>query len=1108
MTGAVERNDGGKAAGVSGPVPTVFHADLSDAHPGEEYWLHAVGTRHALVPHTARSLARLREQAPQLAHRQLTHYTERPVELPAGTVVRVHLKHTLKSFPDARAVHGVSHVAIHCPPPPERLAALVANGGAMHQTIDYVSTAKSLVFHHADLINKDPETTRIIHDYMDNNVQISGQFNDLAAQMRRMGPPTENSGWARLVPFTPDNPDAGYHGDKTYYFAQPTPASMDAAGAVMTSMMKATKNDPRLKVRKDPRTGQWQGKWTQQTGQSVDIATASESLQLAADIRALAGDDWNATLQNSRVVHGMKTAMEVLDRDKRKVKLTLTNEYIRYLGAYIRFYDADGNAMKVPDWNADAGIITEVINEALDIQYDDLRFIGYIGPVNNVMAIPIVADPGKLEVTLTFPPDAVSASIYGSGLGTGADHWPKTPIVGGVMTGIFNLGVPAFMLAAATAAQSYKPLYDIVDELSGNKKFVAAVVGGGVAFFGAQFGVSAAHKEMNWHAFSTLAQLLFNKAATKALLWVEAEMATEEAADEIPYAGWIMIAINIATGIAQMAETIVEVATSPWNIENRISTAITTQVTLHPDPRHGTWPQGPAGSSASYTVKMIYKDQARPARLVQHDLPAGFSDATLAASFPNNTLGGQVKFEADFYLDRWLAGKATTGWLENDESDVAQVTMYLVQYPIPLTEKSIYRHSALLTFREGRYQWQPTAEAPTATIASRNTSSTGNAISEWYGLTLSQRQGMIGFAWKAAGMGIDSCVSGQGGQLNAFQNIAIPGMSVPAAKFPQCGFEGPTQLVYDPYPPKFEMKDGQWVLGPDGKPCPDPNDVALGAYYIDPRKSDVSLDKDGGYHLRRVVLDTGTPFDTGAKLPSHGRFPFFPTSFALHPAGYVIAVTSHNRINKLQIAPLSIDGAADDALPVARTYAGEALETDRAGLLFRPVAVTCSYDGTILVLEDTRAEGQGSHVVARIQAFDLHGDPVNRFVDADGHPTPFLPLFQSGEHSYLDIAAVGNEKQTYIYVLYYTGDGAAATDYSMAVYQYGTEAPKVNPLVTTPDIPAAKLVVDLWHTVYTLNFDMTTDGSGHHAGPGNASTGPAGRTVPSVSEWIPPLPGT
>ena len=47
-------------------------------------------------------------------------------------------------------------------------------------------------------------------------------------------------------------------------------------------------------------------------------------------------------------------------------------------------------------------------------------------------------------------------------------QWPKTPLVGGVMTGLFNLAVPAFMLAFQVAAQSYKPLYDLIERLASN----------------------------------------------------------------------------------------------------------------------------------------------------------------------------------------------------------------------------------------------------------------------------------------------------------------------------------------------------------------------------------------------------------------------------------------------------------------------------------------------------------------------------------------------------------------------------------------------------------------------------------------------------------------
>ena len=75
----------------------------------------------------------------------------------------------------------------------------------------------------------------------------------------------------------------------------------------------------------------------------------------------------------------------------------------------------------------------------------------------------------------------------------------------------------------------------------------------------------------------------------------------------------------------------------------------------------------------------------------------------------------------------------------------------------------------------------------------------------------------------------------------------------------------------------------------------------------------------------------------------------------------------------------------------------------------------------------------------------------------------------------------------------------------MSIYQYGVTAPSQNPLVTTDNIAAAKLAVDMWYTAYVLNYDMVTDGNGNPAGPKSATTGPARRTVPSVSEWLPPI---
>jgi hypothetical protein len=128
---------------------------------------------------------------------------------------------------------------------------------------------------------------------------------------------------------------------------------------------------------------------------------------------------------------------------------------------------------------------------------------------------------------------------------------------------------------------------------------------------------------------------------------------------------------------------------------------------------------------------------------------------------------------------------------------------------------------------------------------------------------------------------------------------------------------------------------------------------------------------------------------------------------------------------------------------------------------------------------------------------------VNRFFDANGKPSPFLVLSTSGENTYLDLAVVGDQTLTYMYVLYYTGDGSLPSDYNMAIYQYGNASPVTSPLlVTTNNIAAAKIAVDLWHTAYALNYAMMTDGQGNPAGP--IVSGTAVRTVPSVSEWLPP----
>src|SRR6516225_7131247 len=104
---------------------TQFHADLSDAHPGEDYWVSVAGKRYPLVPHTQETLNAAHARSPRLtagrANPVLTHRTAEPIRLPANTVIRVHLRHTMRGFPNAKSDTGIGLSALYIPPPDTHL---------------------------------------------------------------------------------------------------------------------------------------------------------------------------------------------------------------------------------------------------------------------------------------------------------------------------------------------------------------------------------------------------------------------------------------------------------------------------------------------------------------------------------------------------------------------------------------------------------------------------------------------------------------------------------------------------------------------------------------------------------------------------------------------------------------------------------------------------------------------------------------------------------------------------------------------------------------------------------------------------------------------------
>jgi hypothetical protein len=1070
-------------SGKSRPKETKhLHFDLSHYPDHNDLTLHVGVRRHALKPHRDETRAAAAASSDLLrlipGHR-LTHFVE-AVELPADAPIL--LRVTSAKRPAAAKLDTLTHAAIHIPTasrhkalierwrredaaglpprPHPKLKALGVKfpGDTWQKDKDYyrklivdaaalqhpMDVAITLVMHHPELMSLDPDVHARVNAYLEYIDSMDSLARSIMEQATTHAhAPKADNNWVNAVPATGADMSApDPRGLQIYSWSKPTRDAMafpGIPGKPLSEALQITKDAADLKDWSyvvQPGTTCVGGPHQSAPAMFAELDRPSRRLLEAVG-------DARAQFMTRDITPNSGVLYSDVKFEGTTLSLGVTNQWVRWLSVYVEFLGPDGKTPVKPE-----GWTTQLPAHFTQFETDTKKYLQWISARNTILGIPVKASP----TTITFPwptnnPSGARILCGGVGCfdGNNIGRWDDVVCpAGAVLTAIFNYAVPIFFLISGTSYVWPKKMDELVKQAIETFLMVLKVIiNGPVAAKIANGDISNVYA-----AFGNMAMDIMVKAVPEVTAIIVAEIGSEEAVEEaVPIAGWIVQAASVVADMATIAQTVVEVLASYATMELDVNKVMDVKLTVAPDEKSSegkVWPsqsdhwqatlQYSNGPAYQKTGRLDATRTTGPIEVAFSALPAG---GTLTATF------------AVYSSDDWLCGKAESVSLPAPVNDAVMLIpaagsdqLRITQFPAPLTVKTRYLHKTRLVYDGGHHHWSDSAAAPTATAASLDATPSGNHLTSLAGITLSQLTGALGYVWNAAGLKLPDCAGGTAPPLPfAFQNISV----VPANDrnqdwpSPKCSFAFQPCLVYD-------------LLGPRSQPARN--------FYFDPRNE--------RYHLRRVILDRNTEFST-APGQSFGRFHLPMNALAVHTAGYVVGVSTSS--HKLEVLPLMDAPVADADAPSAMMKGGLGR---RPGLFHSPLAVVTTVDGRILVL-DQRIESAALSAQSRIQALDVHGNPVSCFA---GKSPEFMLKDDGPTVKYLDM---GVESKGYVYVLKIMGDQSDPANYMLDIYN-----PDGTFLVESPGVTAGKLAVSLWRDVYTLNYEMLT--------------GPNG-PEPSVSWW-------
>jgi len=735
------------------------------------------------------------------------------------------------------------------------------------------------------------------------------------------------------------------------------------------------------------------------------------------------------------------------------VQITLNNVanwFLRFLGVYLQFRDRDENIIPISKLPSDT--LPDVAPD-LNLSRENALFGGIVPPVYSIAGIPIYP-PGQASILVNMPPAAATVNVFYAGLGlSGSAIGPnRVTDVGFGLTLAVNFGLVALFMAVgiSTLSATIKAFIPVAQA-------VAAQL---VNVLGAFLSSAPSLIVAGLNLIRGLLMAFVGKGLTQLLTFILTQMFAAQLINSIPIAGQIARAAAAIIGVAQLGVTLVEVGISPPAYQFDLAFTHDLSVNIEPDPTRGTFPQLPPGYILYYKVDYLFDNGS--AQFLDHvDVPDP-NIKMIPIMLKGIPWGGQVNISVGFYARKestsqsendWCASKGTTGLVSNTVDTANNIV--LKDIVVPIQKETVYIHTSKTVLDgEGNHRWMRTTTPPPFVPPSSG-QQPGN-MGAFRSITVRQatssNPGYVGYSWQSFSSGIIGCQTNAHGQLDQAANVNTDmGNNGENAQngyaATSCGLQGTAtaglKLSYN--------------LLTDGK----------ANFYLD----------TSSLMLREIQLDPVPEFVNPVLGKSFGKLNLDSTMLLLHPAGHAVSINNANsKIEALRLPFNSMDDSLAAERFRARTYSGQG---SRPGLIKSPIAACITAEGVILVLEDSIGNN-------RIQAFDLGGNPVSYF---KGQSSPyFLQLNATEGSTYLDLAV---EFSGYIYVL--------SRNPSLPVFRldiYHPAQSDTQPICTTRNVNAARLTVDFWRNVYTLNYEVLRLPTGQI---------PA-RTEPSVSFWVPPPP--